>query len=276
VFELPECITLTRQMNKALRGKKIVRGSLGNSPHKFVWYNRKPAEFARLVKGRTVGNARARGRWMFVDLEPGYVLVLGECGGKVLFHPPETGLPDKYHLSLEFDDGSGFSVMTSMWGGMQLYEAGKELSGKYVKDMKTTPDDKRFTFAYFSDLIDSLPAKPIRSVKGLLTQDQLIPGLGNSIAQDIMFHAGLSPKHPISELTGVERRRLYNALMRTVREVTKKGGRADELDLFGKPGGYKRIMDKDAAGRPCPRCGAEVKKIQYLGGACYFCPGCQE
>jgi formamidopyrimidine-DNA glycosylase len=263
-------------MNDVLRGKEIVRGSLGNSPHKFVWYNRGPAEFARLVKGKTVGMAKARGRWMFVDVVPGFVLVLGECGGKLLFHPPGKGLPEKCHLSLEFDDGSGFSVMTSMWGAMQLYEAGKELSGKYVKDMRVTPDDKRFTFAYFADLIDSLPAKPIRSVKGLLTQDQLIPGLGNSIAQDIMFLAGLNPKYPISELTGVERRKLYNAIVRAVREVTKKGGRADEFDLFGKPGGYKRIMDKGAAGRPCPRCGAEVKKIQYLGGACYFCPGCQE
>ena len=213
---------------------------------------------------------------MFLGIVPGYVLVLGECGGKVLYHPPWIGLSKKYHLSLEFDDGSAFSVMTSMWGGMQLFEAGKELEGKYVKDMRTTPDDKRFTFRYFSDLIDSLPAKPVRSVKGLLTQDQLIPGLGNSIAQDIMFHAGLSPKHPVPELTGVQRRRLYNALMKTVREVTQKGGRADEFDLFGKPGGYTRIMDKTAAGGPCPRCAAKVKKIQYLGGACYFCPKCQE
>lgn len=44
MFELPECVTLVRQMNRTLRGRTVQRGRLGNSPHKFVWYNRKPAE----------------------------------------------------------------------------------------------------------------------------------------------------------------------------------------------------------------------------------------
>ena len=81
MFELPECANLARQMGKTLRGKVVKRGRLGNSPHKFVWYNRKPAEFERLTRGKTIGTATAKGRWMFVPLEPGYVLVLGECGG---------------------------------------------------------------------------------------------------------------------------------------------------------------------------------------------------
>ena len=43
-----------------------------------------------------------------------------------------------------------------------------------------------------------------------------------------------------------------------------------------KPGKYVRLMDRKAAGQPCPGCGSTiVEKIQYLGGACYFCPDCQ-
>jgi len=34
MFELPECLTLARQMNDTLKGKIIQRGELGNSPHK--------------------------------------------------------------------------------------------------------------------------------------------------------------------------------------------------------------------------------------------------
>lgn len=40
LFELPEYTTLARQMNETLPGKIIQQGNLGNSPHKFVWYNR--------------------------------------------------------------------------------------------------------------------------------------------------------------------------------------------------------------------------------------------
>ena len=94
-----------------------------------------------------------------------------------------------------------------------------------------------------------------RSAKGLLTQDQLIPGLGNAIAQDILFRARLSPRHPIDDLDGGQVRGLYEAVVGTVAEVIEKGGRCDEVDLFNRPGGYARLMDKNAVGRPCPRCG---------------------
>jgi formamidopyrimidine-DNA glycosylase len=158
---------------------------------------------------------------------------------------------------------------------MELYEAGQEQERQYVKGMRTTPVDPAFTFEYFTGLIDSLLAGEKRSVKALLTQEQLIPGLGNAIAQDIQFRAGLHPKHPITDLSSGQRRSLYDAILSTVQQAIVKGGRNDETDLYGRPGGYVRLMDSRAAGRPCPTCGTPVEKIQYLGGACYFCPHCQ-
>jgi len=59
------------------------------------------------------------------------------------------------------------------------------------------------------------------------------------------------------------------------REVIERGGRYDEFDLYGRPGGYVRLMDSKTAGHPCLECGTTVEKIQYLGGACYLCPRCQ-
>lgn len=276
MFELPEFVTLARQFNETLSGKTILRGELGNSPHKFVWYNRTHEEFERLTRGKTIGEARARGKWLFTTLHPGYVLLLGESGGRVLFHPPGSQMPKKYHLHLTFDDGSFLTATTQMWGAMELYEAGEEQKRQYVKGMRTTPTEPEFTFDYFRALIDQLVTGPKRSVKGLLTQDQLIPGLGNAIAQDILFRARLHPKRPIEDLDTDQRRALYDAILNTVAEAIEKGGRYDEFDLYNNGGGYVRIMDKNAVGRPCPECGGEIEKMQYLGGTCYFCPSCQE
>jgi len=276
MFELPECVILTRQMNETLKGKTIQNGALGNSPHKFVWYNRSHEEFERLTQGKVVGKAYARGRWMFIPLEPGYLLVVGECGGKVLYHAAGAKLPERYHLWLTFDDGSALTVTTQMWGAMELFEAGKEQERQYVKGMRPTPLDPQFTFAYLSGLIDSLLSGEKRSVKGLLTQDQLIPGLGNSIAQDILYRAGLHPRRPLADLTPAQRRRLYDAIVETVGQVIAQGGRYDEVDLHGHPGGYVRLLDAKAAGKPCPQCGTPIEKQAYLGGACYFCPRCQD
>jgi formamidopyrimidine-DNA glycosylase len=276
MFELPEMVNLARQTNDTLQGKTVQKGQLGNSPHKFVWYNRTHDEFEELTRGKTVGKARSQGRFLFLPLEPGYVLLIGECGGKALYHPPGSKLPKKYHLYITFDDDSFFTVTTQMWGAMELYEEGKEQERDYVKGMKTTPSEPEFTYDYFSSFVDDLLEGQKRSAKALLTQDQIIPGLGNAIAQDILFRARLHPRHPIADLTPDQRKALYTAIVDTVGEVIELGGRYDEYDLHGNRGGYVRLMDKNALGRPCPACGGEVEKIQYLGGACYLCPSCQE
>lgn len=276
MFELPEVVTLAGQINTTLTGKTVAKGRLGNSPHKFVWYNRSHDEFESLTYTRTVGTAWAKGRWLFIPLEPDYLLVLGECGGRVLYHAPNAKTPAKYHLLVEFDDGSSFSAMTQMWGAMELYVRGEEQNRQYIKDMRPTPTEAAFTFDYFGDLLEALSREKSRSAKGLLTQEQIIPGLGNAIAQDILFLAHLRPQHPLGELSQPERRALYDAIVGTVQEAIRCGGRYDEYDLFNQPGGYVRLMDSKMVGRPCPRCGTEITKIQYLGGACYFCPTCQE
>jgi formamidopyrimidine-DNA glycosylase len=275
MFELPEYATFARQMNASLSGKVVQQGSLGNTPHKFVWYNRTAEEFSTLTAGKSIGCAGSRGRWLTLDLNPGYRLVFGECGGRILLHAAGAAIPEKYHLLLNFQDGTALTATTSMWGAMELYEAGAELERQYIKDMRPTPVDSAFTFEYFSGLIDALLPKEKRSLKSLLTQEQLIPGLGNAIAQDILFQARLHPRRLLTELSPGQRQDLYAAIMDTVREVSERGGRYDEIDLYGKAGGYVRLMDGQAAGKPCPECGRAVEKITYLGGACYFCPRCQ-
>lgn len=276
MFEISECVVLAKQINESLQGKTITGGDLGNSPHKFVWYNRSPDEFDKLIRGKSVGRARFKGRWLLIPLEPGYTLVLGECGGKIIYHPAGSKFPKKYHLSITFADDSFLTATTQMWGAMELYEAGQELNREYIKDMKPTPLDKEFTFNYFTELIDELIADKKRSTKSLLTQDQIIPGLGNAIAQDILFLARLHPRHSIADLSSDQRKNLFNSIISTVDEIIGRGGRYDEFDLYNQKGGYIRLMDKNAVKRPCPGCGGEVQKIQYLGGSCYLCPNCQK
>jgi formamidopyrimidine-DNA glycosylase len=243
MFELPEYTTLARQINTALTGKTVKEGMLGNSPHRFVWYNRSHEEFAQLTAGKVVGAARAQGRWLSIPLEPGYVLLFGECGGKILFHPAGAPLPVKYHLLIRFDDGSALSATTQMWGAMELYETRQEQERQYIQGMRPTPLDPAFTFDYFTTLIDELLRGEKRSAKSLLTQDQIIPGLGNASAQDILFRAKIGPRRPLAEFTPGQRRDLYAVIVDTVQEIIAGGGRNDETDLFGQPGKYIRQLN---------------------------------
>jgi formamidopyrimidine-DNA glycosylase len=77
------------------------------------------------------------------------------------------------------------------------------------------------------------------------------------------------------ETSGDEKRALYEAIKSTLKNAVDLGGRDTERDLHNNTGGYVKVLDSRSVGRPCPECGALIKKIQYLGGAAYFCPGCQ-
>jgi formamidopyrimidine-DNA glycosylase len=275
MFELPEYTVISSQITKTMKDKTVKSAMLGNSPHKFVWYNITHEEFTKMMNGKTIGESYCRGRWLFIEILQGYILVLGECGGKIHFHDEEKNIPKKYHLMMKFTDGSAFTVTTQMWGAMELYKKGLELDRKYIKDMRTTPIDRAFTHKYFCNLIDECYDTDVKSVKGLLTQNQLIPGLGNSIAQDILYNSRLHPKHSLKDLSSDQKRNLYDSIRNTIKEIIAKNGRYDEYDLFGNHGKYIRIMDKNSAGSSCSACKTTIEKIQYLGGACYFCSKCQ-
>lgn len=58
-------------------------------------------------------------------------------------------------------------------------------------------------------------------MKSLLTQDQIIPGSGNAIAQDVMFKARLHPKRPLASLGKAEIKTLQ-------RRHTEDAGRGDQ------------------------------------------------
>jgi formamidopyrimidine-DNA glycosylase len=66
MFELPEYLTLARQINETLSGKVIRQARLGNAAHKFVWYNQSQEEFEHLTCGKKIGTAWVKGRWMMI------------------------------------------------------------------------------------------------------------------------------------------------------------------------------------------------------------------
>ena len=85
MIELPEVLTIARQMNEELKGRKIEYGNCGNSPHKFAWYSREREEYEEILAGKTVGEVVGEGNWILASLSPGYALSLGDMGGRIGF-----------------------------------------------------------------------------------------------------------------------------------------------------------------------------------------------
>ncbi len=274
MIELPEALVIARQIDEVLRGKEIAVGNQGNALHKFAFYSRSSADYEAILPGKTVSGGRYLGSTILVNLEPDYVLALGDGGCRVQFHSSDITLPKKHQLFIRFTDGTYLTVTIQMWGGILLLHQSEWSHHPLIKT-GVSPLSDEFTQDYFFKLVDEIPPEDSRSVKYFIISKPGILGIANGYTQDILFRAGLHPKRRITTLTSQEREKFYSAIRQTVQDAVKLCGRDSERDLFGQPGGYRRILDNRSEGRPCPNCGTLVMKISYLGGASYFCPKCQ-
>lgn len=278
MIEMPEAMTIAKQMNATLIGKKISKFSRGNLTHKFLWLNRSDEEYKNVLPGLVVTGASSYGRSMYLFLGD-YMLWWSDTGGKLLYHEPGQGLPKKYHLRWEFSDDSTLTFAMQMWGGVKLLDKTEfEIIPK--EETGLPPLHPEFTLERFDQMLDEYPEKTSKGIKGFLVatgyvMSNHIQGLGNAIVQDILYNADLSPKRKTDDINPDKREKLYMAIQDTIEEAIEKGGRYDEVDLFGNNGAYIRLMDSKTAGLPCRRCGTGIQKISYLGGACYLCPSCQ-
>jgi formamidopyrimidine-DNA glycosylase len=275
MIELPEAVTISRQMAAALAGLTITDAVAGTSPHKFAFYTGEPQGYRERLLGQTLGAARSNGNMILIPAGPELTLVLGEGGERILLHRPGAVLPAKHQLWLAFDDGSHLTVSIQGWGFVGLMDAPTLAAHPYAGRSLPSPLGADYTLEAFQALFDGLSAEDPRSIKQFIVSDPRVCGVGNGCLQDVLFHAGLHPRQRAAQMTRVQQERLYQALRATLRQMVEQGGRDSELDLYGRPGGYKRILHSQVVGHPCPGCGAPIERQSFLGGSVYFCPICQ-
>jgi formamidopyrimidine-DNA glycosylase len=161
-----------------------------------------------------------------------------------------------------------------MYGGLSAFPEG-ENDNKYYLIAKEIPSPLSSDFGedYFKSLFDEGTSK--LSLKAFLATEQRIPGLGNGVLQDILFNAKMHPKKKAGTLSAAEQQVLFDSIKNTLSDMTAKGGRDTESDLFSKPGAYKTKLSKNTVGQPCPACRTLIEKEAYLGGSIYYCARCQ-
>ncbi len=274
MLEMPEAVTISRQMQQTLAGKTILHFSRGALTHKFLWLSKPAEEYDAILAGMPITGASSYGRSIYLYAGEKHVLWFGELGGRILYHAQADALPAKYHLRWDFNDGSNLTFNLQMWGFVGLLER-SELAAHPYAEVGIPPLDARFSPECFDQLLEAYPEKAKKGIKGFLVTSKHINGIGNGYLQDILFKAKLHPSRKIPAFSEEDRSRLYAAIQETMGEAIQKGGREDERDLFDHPGGYRRRMGSETVGQPCPVCGTAIEKISYLGGACYLCPSCQ-
>jgi formamidopyrimidine-DNA glycosylase len=191
--------------------------------------------------------------------------------GKSAGVPARGVLPKNVSARIVFDDGSE----------LRLIEHGTEKRARLwlVDDLDTVeelreigPDPTRdgLTREAFAAAARATP----RQLKSFLTDQRAISGIGNGLADEILYEARLSPLQRTGNLTEEEAGRLFAAVGSVLRRQVALLRESAGASLPQKEP-VEHYVVHDHKGDPCPRCGGKIAWISYAERDTFYCPGCQ-
>jgi formamidopyrimidine-DNA glycosylase len=171
-------------------------------------------------------------------------------------------------LRVRLDDGSGFD----------LTEAGtqKKLAAYLVRDpalvpgvSRLGPDALQVSREEFEQRLKARRGQ----VKGVLTEQEVIAGVGNAYSDEILHAAKLSPFAITDRLSAEALDRLYEAMRSVLTDAVNRsvGQRAATLKGEKRSG----LAVHNRTGLPCPVCGTTIREVSFADSSLQYCPGCQ-
>lgn len=285
--ELPEVETVVVELANKIESKKIIDVII--SDLKTIKPFKKTG-FKKIILGQKINRLTRRGKNILIHLNNKLTiaihlkmtgqLIWQSAKGPVIIggHPQKDGhldLPNKFtRLFFVFSDKSRLYFNDARkFGWVKILN--KEQFSDFDKKLGIEPLSNQFTFTKFKSLLEKNKNKKIKPF--LLDQSKIV-GLGNIYVDEACFSAGLSPQRKIINIKDNEKRELFSAIKKILRQSIKNKGTSfrDYLTTDGKKGGfmpYLKVYGKTK--KPCPKCQRPIKKEKMFGRGTHFCPHCQ-
>jgi formamidopyrimidine-DNA glycosylase len=241
--ELPEA-ERARQALATTLGRMITavddRDTYVSRPHQ-------PGEIADALIGHRFAIARRRGKFMWLETEEGPVLGLHlGMTGQIVLDRAERLRADRF--TVEFEDGGSFTLRDRRRLGRAVLNPDHSRLG---------PDAAEVSRGEFRRRIGSGRAP----IKARLLDQHAISGVGNLLADEILWQAGISPHRRTNQLTTDELDRLRRVTRAVIRSSIRKGG--------AHTGPFTAAREH---GRACPRDGTPLRRETVGGRTTYWCP----
>ncbi|HEY0126541.1 MAG TPA: DNA-formamidopyrimidine glycosylase family protein [Blastococcus sp.] len=119
----------------------------------------------------------------------------------------------------------------------------------------------------------ALMASRSGQLKGALTDQTLIAGIGNAYSDEILHAARLSPFKGADKLKDDELVRLFDALRATLTEALGRQAGQKAATMKGEKRSGLQVHAR--TGLPCPVCGDTVREVSFADTSLQYCPTCQ-
>jgi len=257
--ELPELEKVTDALRIRIKGKKLGEPVLINP--KVVIGDVKD------VAGKTIEDIKRRGKWIVLSLDGLYIT----------FHLRLNG----YIFLLDSKEKETYDLAIFPLDGEYLHfgDPRKLAQVRITKDIRSLEEDlgvdpfsSNFTVDYLSRKLKGKKT----NIKTFLMDQNIISGIGNTYADEILFDAKIHPRKSCNDIDQEEVKKLYNSIINILQEAIKLGGTSTEeftnlieRDRFFEPKVHRR------EGEACPICGTPIVMEKIGGRGTYYCPRCQ-
>jgi formamidopyrimidine-DNA glycosylase len=216
----------------------------------------------RALVGNRFVDARRIGKLLLLDVDAGptvgirfgmtgTLIVDDRAGVDQMYYAPKARDPAWDRWTVRFGDGGSLVVQDPRRLGGVLLDPDVSVLG---------PDAFAMTRAELAATLGESRAP----LKARLLDQSKVAGIGNLIADELLWRAGLSPLRPSDSLTPNEVRRLHSHLGRTLADLTRGGGSHTG-----------HLMEERRTGGRCPRDGCELVRSTVGGRTSWWCPGHQ-
>jgi formamidopyrimidine-DNA glycosylase len=174
-------------------------------------------------------------------------------------------------LRVVFDDGSGFTATEAGTDKrLSVHVVRNPDDVEKIRTLGIEPLSESFTEAAFAALLSSQGRSQI---KGVLTDQSLLAGVGNAYSDEALNVAKLSPFKPSNALTPEERERLRAAVVMVLTEAIERSAGKPAAELKDAKRSGMRVHAR--TGQACPTCGDTVREVSFATKSLQYCPTCQ-
>jgi formamidopyrimidine-DNA glycosylase len=244
--ELPEAERARQAIDRVL-GRTVVavddRDTYVCRPHP-------PGEIAGALAGRALLRTHRRGKFLWVETTgPVLGLHLGMSGRIEIDAPPAPNGWDRFAIA--FEGGGRLALHDKRRLGRALLEPDFSHVGPDAAEVGR-------------DEFRARVGRGAAPIKARLLDQGVVAGIGNLLADEILWRARLAPGRAAGSLSADELDRLRRELRAAVRSAIRLGGAHTGA-----------VIGERRAGGVCPRCGSGLSRGVVGGRTTYWCPECQ-
>jgi formamidopyrimidine-DNA glycosylase len=256
--ELPEVEIFGRYFAEHALGQRIARVRVLDER---ILGDVRKSVFQRGLTGHTFAGVRRHGKHLFADAGGIWLHLHFGMTGDLAYYDADP--PRFARVIFDFENGRhlAFEDMR-LFGVAGLTPAPDD----YIAQSGLGPDplDPRFRLAVFRRLL----AKRRGAVKSLLMSQDVIAGVGNLYADEILYQTSIHPGRAVHTLSDAEAGSVHGTMRRILRATIARKARG-----AGHPARY--LIEHREEGDRCPMCGSTIRRTVVFGRTTYYCGGHQ-